>query len=87
MTAKRKKPADKSGPEDRFLYAFDGFLDAEGPSMITGWAVVIEYIDKNGDMQLSAFASDTPSWRIDGMLREGIDMLTYEHEYDDWNEE
>lgn len=82
----RKKKRDTS-PEARFLRAFDGFLDAEGPIMITGWATVIEYMDAEGAMQLAAFASDTPSWRIDGMMREGTELLTVEHEYDDWQDE
>lgn len=52
--------------------------------LITGWVVVAEWIDENGDATLSAFARERmPYWRIDALLDAGPDALVYE----DWDED
>jgi hypothetical protein len=84
--AKKKKPGTPASPESRFLTAFSPFLDAEGPVMITAWVSVIEYLDADGQPRLAAFASETPDWRIQGMLTSGGELLANSLFYDDWED-
>jgi hypothetical protein len=54
--------------------------------MITGWISVIEYIDSDGEHRLAAFASDTPEWRISGMIHSASELLAQDTFYDEWEE-
>ena len=83
----KKKPKNaKPSPESRFLAAFSPFLDAEGPVMITAWVAMIEYIDADGEHQLSAYASDMPDWRVNGIVQGGHELLASGELFDDWEE-
>ena len=52
-------------------------------AIITGWVVIAEFIDTNGDPQLSAYArSGMPYWRIDGLIEAAPTAIVYA----DWEE-
>jgi hypothetical protein len=56
----------------------------EGNSILTGWVVVAEWIDENGDPALSAFAMERmPYWRINALLEAAPDQIEYDEE--DWD--
>lgn len=47
--------------------------------LLTGWVVVAEWVDENGDATLSAFARERmPYWRIDALLDAAPDAILYE---------
>lgn len=49
--------------------------------LLTGWVVVAEWVDENGDATLSAFARERmPYWRVDALLAAGPDAFLYEDE-------
>lgn len=48
-------------------------------ALITGWVVVVEWIDANGDPALSAFARENmPYWRIDSLLDAAPEAMMYD---------
>lgn len=48
-------------------------------ALITGWVVVVEWIDENGDPALSSFARENmPYWRIDALLDAGPEAMMYD---------
>ena len=52
-----------------------------GNVLLTGWVVVAEWIDENGDPNLSAFAREgMPYWRIDALLEAGPSEMIYDIE-------
>lgn len=52
-----------------------------GNVLLTGWVVVAEWIDENGDPNLSAFAREgMPYWRIDALLEAGPAEMIYDIE-------
>jgi hypothetical protein len=61
--------------------------DAEaggGNALLMGWVVVAEWVDDDGDPNLTAFARERmPYWRIDALLQAGKDEILYQDE-DEW---
>jgi len=52
-------------------------------ALITGWVVVVEWIDENGDPALSAFAREgMPYWRIDSLLEAAPEAMIYDDDDD-----
>ena len=51
----------------------------EGDGMLlTGWIVIAEFIDGDGNPLLSGFArTGMPYWRIDGLIDNATDALCY----------
>lgn len=50
----------------------------EENAILTGWVVVAEWIDVNGDPALSAYAREgMPWWRIDGLIASAPEQFTY----------
>lgn len=59
--------------------------ETEGENaLLTGWVVVAEWIDADGDPNLTAFAREgMPYWRIDALLEAGPNEIVYgEEDYD-----
>lgn len=51
--------------------------------MVTGWMTVFEYVDESGEVQLVAFSSEMPEWRLAGIVDTGYQMLIEDEEYED----
>lgn len=52
--------------------------------LLTGWVVVAEWVDDNGDAMLSAFARERmPYWRIDALLDAAPEAMLYDDEDDE----
>jgi len=59
--------------------------EESGPVMVTGWALVAEYISDDGSANVAAWSSDDPPWRISGLLtvaNELLDVTVYDTSYD-----
>lgn len=56
--------------------------EEDGPIMVTGFALVAEYIDGSGAANVAAWASDDPPWRITGLLSVADELLDL-HVHDD----
>lgn len=55
-----------------------------GNALLTGWVVVAEWIDSNGDPNLSAFAREgMPYWRINALLEAAPYEIVYADDEDD----
>lgn len=54
----------------------------DGPTVIVSWVVMVEYVDHNGDANLNAWSSETPPWRLSGIMSECGSMLLSEYEDD-----
>lgn len=53
----------------------------DGNAILTGWVVVAEWIDGDGDPNLTAFAREgMPSWRINGLLEAAPFEIVYDDE-------
>jgi hypothetical protein len=62
---------------EKAIIAFDKKAYA-GNAILTGWVMIAEWIDENGDPALSAFAREgMPYWRIDGLLASAPEQLMY----------
>lgn len=49
--------------------------------LLTGWVVVAEWIDSDGNPNLSAFAREgMPYWRIDALLEAAPNEIVYDEE-------
>ena len=49
-----------------------------GNAILTGWVLVAEWIDKDGEPNLTAYAkTGMPFWRIDGLLAAGENAMNY----------
>lgn len=70
--------------------ALEQFLQSQGPptddgtiqpgALLTGWAVVVEWMDTDGDKALTrAHSAAAPRWAANGMWHEAL--------YGDWNGE
>lgn len=70
--------ADESDPERDAIHeaiqANQGHVkDASGGAILTGWVVVAEWMDKDGDRWLSKCrAATTTAWTADGMMHDGL---------------
>lgn len=54
-------------------------------ALLIGWVVVAEWIDADGEPNLSAFAREgMPSWRINGLLEAGPSTIAYDEEDEDF---
>jgi hypothetical protein len=53
-------------------------------AILTGWVVVAEYVDSDGQPHLAAYsASDMPYWRVDGLLEAAPSAMLYAEEFGD----
>lgn len=73
--------ADLSDPQrDNIHNAIQANGQLERPAVLTGWVIVAEWMDDEGERWLSrAYSASLPSWTADGMLHEGI--------YGEWDDE
>lgn len=77
-----KKPTPVEGVDAAILT----YLRAtyEGAALLAGWVVVAEFVNTDGDPDITAFASDgMPYWRVNGLL----DAAPYELGYVEEDEE
>lgn len=53
----------------------------EGIALVTGWVLVTEIMDSNGEPNLAGFAMPgMPYWKISGLLDYAEDVMEYEDE-------
>lgn len=66
--------ADDSDPRRDAVDAFlrgQGPIDIDSPATLTGWVIVSEWMDDDGDRWLSrGWAASKAKWEVDGMLHE-----------------
>lgn len=49
--------------------------------LLTGWVIVAEWIDSDGEPALSSFAREgMPYWRIDALLEAAPNVIVYDDE-------
>lgn len=54
-------------------------------ALLTGWVVVAEWINADGEPNLSAFAREgMPHWRINGLLDSAPSTVIYDEEDEDY---
>lgn len=67
---------------EQAIIAYDREAHGEN-AILTGWVVVAEWVDENGEPAMSAYAREgMPYWRIDGLLSAAPDQFPYV-DYDD----
>ena len=67
--------------EDEFEEAMLKFLRAnyEDISMLTGWVLVAEIMESNGDPNLLGVAAEyMPYWKINGLFDSGREVMEYQ---------
>lgn len=70
--------------EQQIESAIKAYDKAEGGenALLMGWVVVAEWVDEDGDPNLTAFARERmPYWRINALLEAGHAEIIY----DDWD--
>jgi len=62
---------------EQSIKAYD--MESNGDNAIlTGWVLIAEWIDENGDPALTAYAREgMPYWRIDGLLASAPEQFLY----------
>lgn len=64
------------------IIAYDREADGSN-AILTGWVLIAEWIDENGNPAMSAHAREgMPYWRIDGLLSAAPDQFLYIDEDD-----
>jgi len=66
---------DNSGAKTKLDDALDAAIQANMPpgTMMTSWALVLEYMDENGEPDLyRTWSRDLPWWRRDGMMHASL---------------
>jgi len=64
------------------IVAYERESEGEGV-LLTGWVVVAEWINADGEPELSAFAREgMPYWRIDALLEAAPYEMIYDEDYD-----
>lgn len=64
------------------IRAYEQEIGGDG-ALLTGWVVVAEWIDADGNPALSAFAREgMPYWRIDALLDAAPETMIYDEEDD-----
>lgn len=59
------------------IIAFDQKADGQN-AILTGWVLVAEWIDENGDPALCSYAREgMPYWRIDGLIASAPEQFLY----------
>lgn len=59
------------------IIAYDREADGQN-ALLTGWVVIAEWIDEDGEPAMSAYAREgMPYWRIDGLLSSAPDQFLY----------
>lgn len=84
--AKRDDNPDDAYPlsrEDAVYRAINALAEESNPIMVTGWMLIAEYMQADGSVQLGAFCSDMPPWRLSGLMDAGTDALYAQYEYFD----
>jgi hypothetical protein len=68
---------------EQAIKAYDEETGGEN-ALLMGWVVVAEWVDQDGEPNLTAFARERmPYWRIDALLQAGKDEILYADE-DEW---
>ena len=68
---------------EKAIKAYDKDTGGDG-ALLTGWIVLAEWVDANGDPNLTAFARERmPYWRIKAILEEGPYLIVYDTDDDD----
>jgi hypothetical protein len=71
-----KTPAPIEGVDAAILTYLQA--EYEGVALLAGWVIVAEFINTDGDPDITAFAADgLPYWRVNGLL----DAAPYEMGY------
>lgn len=64
------------------IRAYDREVDGSG-ALLTGWVVIAEWIDDQGDPDLTAFAREgMPYWRINALLEAAPMEIMYDDDDD-----
>lgn len=75
--------SDEEAALEQAIIAMERHLEGDGV-LLTGWVVVAEFVDENGDPMLAGYArSNMPYWRINGLLDAGPEALAYAEEWDE----
>ena len=62
------------------IRAYEAETNGEN-ALLTGWVIVAEWIDKDGNPNLTAFAREgMPYWRIDALLEAGPAEIVYDED-------
>lgn len=68
---------------EQAIMAYEKEAGGDG-ALLTGWVVVAEWVDGNGDPNLTAFARERmPHWRINALLEEAPYQIAYDIDDDD----
>lgn len=63
------------------IIAYEKDSGGEGV-LLTGWVIVAEWINADGEPELSAFAREgMPYWRIDALLEAAPHEIVYDDDY------
>lgn len=82
--AKKEPDPDDAYPlsrEDAVFRAINALAGESEPIMVTGWMCIAEYMQADGSVQLGAFCSDMPPWRMSGLMEAGYDMLYAQYDF------
>jgi hypothetical protein len=64
------------------LLAYEKESGGDG-ALLTGWVVVAEWINTDGEPELTAYAREgMPYWRIDALLEAAPNEIIYDEDYD-----
>ena len=67
---------------EQAIINYEKTVEGEG-AILTGWVLVAEFIDHNGDPMLSSYArSGMPYWRITGMIDSIPSVMEYTEDED-----
>jgi hypothetical protein len=67
---------------EQAIINYEKTVQGEG-AILTGWVLVAEFIDRNGDPMLSSYArTGMPYWRISGMIDAAPSVMDYAEDED-----
>lgn len=81
--ARRKDPDRPSLTPEEALVAALADMSGAGSVLVTAWVGIVEFLDANGDMQLHAHSSNMPSWRAQGIIDAGAEMILDDESVDE----
>lgn len=85
MDSEQNEPApgalfDVEQKIEEAIKAYD-HAEGSGNALLLGWVVVAEWVDEDGDPNLTAFARERmPYWRINALLEAGRDEILYDED-------
>lgn len=70
-------PEDDTQPVDPILHIQNAIAEAvDDGSLVTGFVVIAEFIEEDGEPSLSVITSPMTAWHLEGMLRYGYRYAT-----------